>query len=84
MTEMFGLVNEYMDKSVIEFMIYIMQHWAIEQHYFTAVSKMMQGRDGFFFDIVDNKYIKKHDYGVAFQDIRMQQLAQVMRDLDML
>ncbi len=84
MTEMFELVDTYKDKSIHEFIVYVMQYWVIEQHYLTALDKMIQGRDGFYYEIIDKRYVKKHGFGMAFQGIRMLQLAQVMRDLDML
>lgn len=84
MTEMFELVDNYLDKTIREFIVYIMQFWVIEQHYLTAFEKMLQGRDGFFYEIIDNRYLRKHEFGLDFQGIRMLQLAQVMRDLDML
>ena len=45
---------------------------------------MLQNRDGFFYELVDDKYIKKHDFDMRFQDIRMTSLRQVMMDIDML
>ena len=84
MTEMFELVDAYREKTIHEFIIHVMQYWVIEQHYLTALDKMIQGRDGFYYEIIDKRYVKKHDFGMAFQGIRMLQLAQVMRDLDML
>ena len=82
--EMFLLVKEYQDKPILDFMKFVIQHWIIEQHYLTALDKMIQGRDGFYYEIIDKKYVKKHEFGMAFQNIRMVQLVQVMRDLDML
>ncbi len=84
MTEMFELVDSFKSKTIHDFLIHVMQHWVVEQHYLTAFDKMLQGRDGFFYEIIDQRYVKKHDFGMAFQGIRMVQLAQVMRDLDML
>lgn len=84
MTEMFDLVNSYKSKTIYEFIIHIMQFWLIEQHYITAFDKMLQGRDGFFYELIDKRYVKKHEFSLDFQGIRMIQLAQVMRDLDML
>ena len=84
MTEMFELVDAFKDKSIHDFIIHVMQYWVVEQHYLTAFDKMLQGRDGFYYEIIDQKYVKKHEFGMAFQGIRMLQLAQVMRDLDML
>ena len=84
MTEMFELVDTYREKTIHEFIIHILQYWVIEQHYLTALDKMIQGRDGFYYEIIDKRYVKKHEFGMAFQGIRTIQLAQIMRDLDML
>ena len=82
--EMSELVEEYKEKSIQSFIFYVMQNWVIDQHYVTAFDKMLQGRDGFFYEIIDKRYVRKQNYGIDFQGIRLQQLAQVMRDLDML
>ena len=85
MSEMFELVDSFKDRTIQDLIVYIIQYWIIERHYLTAFDKMLQGRDGFFYEIIDQKYIrKKRDFRLAFQGIRMVQLAQVMRDLDML
>lgn len=84
MNQMFLQVNNYKDKTIEEFIIYIMTHWLVEQHYYTALNKLLQGRDGFYYEIIDGRYIRKHEYDVFFQENRMVQLTQVMRDLDML
>ena len=84
MSEMFDLVDAFMEKPIHSFIISIMQSWIVDQHYLTALDKMIQGRDGFYYEIIDGRYVKKHDFDMDFQGIRMIQLAQVMRDLDML
>ena len=65
-------------------MICVIKEWVIEQHYVTAFEKMLQNRDGFFYELVDEKYIKKHGFGMRFQDIRLTSLRQIMIDIDML
>ena len=84
MSEMFDMVEAFMEKPIQSFIISIMQSWIVDQHYLTALDKMIQGRDGFYYEIIDGRYVKKHDFDMDFQGIRMIQLAQVMRDLDML
>lgn len=84
LNEMFSKVDEYRNKPIRDFIVYVMKSWVIDQHYLTAWDKMMQGRDGFYYEIIDKKYVRKHEFGLAFQGIRMVQLARVMRDLDML
>ena len=82
--DVFEIVNEYKEKALVDFMIYVMKKWLIEQHYITAFEKMLQNRDGFFYEYNDDLYIKKHDFKIDFQGIRMIQLMQIMKDLDML
>lgn len=82
--ELFLTVQKYMNKSVKELLVYIMDQWLIEQHYRTAFEKLIQRRDGFYFELVDGYYYFIHDFDMAFQGIRLYQLAQVMRDLDIL
>ncbi len=84
LNELFDMIDSFKEKTIENFLLAIMQSWVIEQHYLTAFDKMVQGRDGFFYEIVNGRYVKKHDFVLAFQNIRMVQLAQVMRDLDML
>ena len=84
MSDMFEKVRSYIDKPIESFIGFIMKDWIIDQHYYTALDKMIQGRDGFFYEIIDNMYVRKQYFGLDFQGIRMIQLAQVMRDLDML
>ena len=83
-TEMFEQVEAHQTKSVKEFLFFVMQQWLIEQHYLTAYEKMLQGRDGFYYELIDGNYIRKHEFGFDFQGIRLIQLSQVMRDLDMI
>ncbi len=55
-----------------------MNTWLIHQHYITAFDKMLQGRDGFYYEIIEGLYLKKHDFEIDFQGIRMIQLSRVM------
>ena len=82
--ELFKLIESYKARTVKDLLRYIMKKWLVEQHYITAFEKMLQGRDGFYYELIDDKYVRKYDFGMAFQGIRMIQLSQVMRDLDML
>ena len=45
---------------------------------------MLDGKDGFYFEYIDGLYIRKAVPGPDYQDIRLIQLNQVMKDLDML
>ena len=84
MTELFDKVKEFSGKPCVEFLQFIMAEWIIEQHFITAFGKMLQGRDGFYYELIDGKYIRKHFFYFDFQGIRLTSLAQVMRDLDIL
>lgn len=84
MNEVFEIVDEFKTKSIKEFILFVMKDWLVEQHYITAFEKILQNRDGFYYEIIENQYIKKHDFKMDFQGIRMIQLMQVMKDLDML
>ena len=83
-TEFFEVIEEYKNRPIKEFIFFIMQQWLVEQHYLTAFEKMLQNRDGFYYEIIDGFYIRKHEFEMRFQDIRMTSLKQVMTDLDML
>ena len=84
-TEFFQKVDEYKNKTVIEFLDFIMTEWIVKHHYYTALEKMIYGRDGFFYEEVDGIYSQKHGrFKAEFQGVRMIQLMQVMKDLDML
>lgn len=82
--ELIERVEEYKNRPVEDFLKFIMDQWLMEQHYLTAFEKMVQGRDGFYYDIVDGHYSYKHSFDIAFQGIRLFQLAHVMKDLDLL
>ena len=84
MIEMFEKVKEYSKKPCAAFLQFIMEEWLIEQHFITAFEKMLQGRDGFYYELIDGKYIRKHYFNIDFQGIRLTSLTQVMRDLDIL
>ena len=83
-SELFEEVNAHKESSIKEFLIYVMDEWLIQQHYITAFGKMLQNRDGFYYEIIDGKYIKRHEFDVDFQDIRLIKLSQVMKDLDII
>jgi len=84
MIELFEKVKEYREKPCTAFLQFIMEEWLIEQHFVTAFGKMLQGRDGFYYELIDGKYIRKQYFYLDFQGIRLTSLAQVMKDLDIL
>lgn len=82
--ELILTVQNYINRPIKDFLVFVMNRWLIEQHYNTAFEKLLQNRDGFYYEIVDGYYYHKHDFYIAFQGVRLYQLAQVMRDLDIL
>lgn len=85
LSDLVRTVEEYKDRPIREFITYVMQEWIIRQHYFTAFEKMLQNRDGFYYELVDGKYYHRgYVFEIVFQGIRMIQLMQIMRDMDML
>lgn len=79
-------VQRHADGSILSFLQYIAKNWVIDRHYLTSFEKMLQERDGFFFEIIDDRYKarsgKKYDVGI--QGIRLSQLHQIMIDLDII
>lgn len=84
LTELLDVVVKHKELPVRDLLFYIMKNWLIDQHYTTAFEKMLQGRDGFYYEIVDGFFVKKHDFDIDFQGIRLIQLMRVMKDVDML
>lgn len=82
--ELFEEVDKRKNASVKDFLEFVMNNWLIEQHYWTAYEKMLQGRDGFYFELVNGRYIRRFDFDMDFQGIRLIQLAQVMKDLEVI
>ncbi len=79
------LVDEYSDKPIIEFIQYIMVNWIVKRHESVAREKLLQGRDGFYFERIDDLYVPAgHLAEPGFKGLRLLQLMQVMKDLDML
>ena len=84
MYEFFVSVKENIDTPIQEYLRFVMKEWLIQKHYRTAFEKMLQKRDGFFYQVIDGKYMKKYDFQIDFQEIRLRQLFQVMKDLKMI
>lgn len=83
-SKLISLVDEYTEKPVADFIAYIMTNWIIRKHERTAIEKLYYGRDGFFFERIDDKFCHKSSMYPDYQGIRLQQLTQVLKDLDML
>ena len=78
-------VEAYGDRPLSEFVADVMSSWVLHQHLNTAVRKMLEGKDGFYVEIVDGRYFHRgQPMYPGFQGIRLLQLLQVMKDLDML
>lgn len=84
LNEFFKLVEEYKDKTIEEFIKYIMYYYLLNQHMNTAFEKMLQGRDGYYVEKIESEYVRKEYFDLDFQGIRMVQLAMVMQDLNVL
>ena len=82
--EFIETVNQYKEKTLRDFLFHVLKHWLIFQHYRTAFEKLFQGRDGFYYEMIDDHYIRKAFFGFGFQEIRLVELMSVMKDLDMI
>lgn len=81
------LVDNWKDRPVIDLLQYIMREWIVYQNEVTALEKVMRSRslDGYIFERVDEKYARTGKYPATdFQGIRLINLLQVMKDLDVI
>ena len=81
--DLINLVDNYKIKTIRDFVVYIIDNWIIKKHIEVATRKLYEGRDGFFFEVIDNNYYQKSTTTPDFQRLRMVALMQVMEDLDM-
>lgn len=78
-------IERYKDKTVKEFLEFILDEFLIEQHYNTAFQKMItEGLDGFFYEVDEGLYIQKSESHFRKQDIRATQVFKVATDLEIL
>lgn len=82
--QLINKVDEYKNKTIKEFISYVMLNWIIRQHERTAFSKLLRGNNGYYIEKFDGKYLRKAIISLDFQGIKMVQLMQIMKDLDML
>lgn len=75
------MIDEFLKKPFGDFVYELMDSRIIEQHLNTAFSKMLQGRDGYYIDELDGRYLLKREFDWGFQGNRMVQLLSVMKDL---
>lgn len=79
------LVDEYCEKPIYEFIQYLMVNWIVRRHELVAREKLLQERDGFYFEKIDDLYVPTGHYAEpGFKGLRMLQLLQIMKDLNML
>ncbi len=82
MNQYFEKVEEYKNRPIREFVDYIMQYYIVRQHMETAFMKLIRNNvDGFYIEQIGRQYRRLHVFDFAFQGLRMEQLASVMRDL---
>ena len=67
-----------------EFIWKIAHEWILKRHLDVAREKMYYGRDGYYFSVTDGLCCFRYKPYPEFQGNRLVQLAQVMKDLDML
>jgi len=84
LNEFIKTVDVFKERSVKEFLAFVMDDYLIEQHLKTAFSKMVQGRDGYFIEEMEGFYTVKEPFSWDFQGNRMVQLFSVMKDLEVL
>ena len=81
------LILRYENKTIREFLIYIMEECIINQHLRTCFDKLTRSSNnvyGFYFECMGDLYVKiEYGFQVDFQGNRFVQLMQVMDDLDM-
>lgn len=86
-TEWTEAIGRFRNKTIKELIIHIMKDYIIQQHIRTCFEKLTrtsQSVDGFYFELIDDVYIKnEHNFQLDFQGLRILQLMQVMKDLDM-
>ena len=78
-----SLVNDFINRPIGELAAHLMANWIVKKHEKTALEKMLYGRDGYFIENIEGLYVYKHEMRPDFQEIRLRQLMQVMKDLDM-
>lgn len=79
------VIEQFEHKPIFEFVEYVMGQWIVEQHLNTAYGKMLLDRDGYYIERINGKYYSTgHSASPNWQGIRLIQLLQVMKDLDML
>lgn len=74
-------IQKMKDYSIRDFLVFVMKNYLINQHLRTAFNKMIEGRDGYYIEELNGKYLVSHNFYWGFQGNRMVQLYSVMKDL---
>ena len=86
LNEMISDIDLYRERNIRDYAEYIIKEYVIKQHIETAQRKMSLNEDSFFFgyynDIIYN--INSYEYDFWYQNLRINNLFQVMNELDML
>ena len=79
-------IDYYRYKTIKEYGKCIIREYVIKQHIDTAKRKMALDEDSFFFGYYNDVIygINVYDYGFIYQNLRINNLFQVMKELDML
>ena len=80
----FDSIEKHIESSIEEFFRYIMTNYLINQHLQTAFAKLLEDRDGYYVEILNDRYLRSHTYSWGIQSNRMVQLYSVMHDLEVI
>ena len=86
-SKLIEIVDEWKTRPVIDLLCFIMREWIVYQNEVTALEKIMRSRslDGYIFERVDEKYARTGKYPTTdFQGIRLINLLQIMKDIDVI
>ena len=78
------VMEEEGEKPISSILAFIMTNWVVKRHEAVAFRKMIEGRDGFFIEKIDDQYSRRMIPEPDYTGNRFQQLMSVMDDLDML
>lgn len=84
LNQFFETIERYKKSSIKSFLQFVMYHYLLEQHMSTAFEKMLQKRDGYYVEKINDSYVRKEYFDIYFQGIRLIQLMTVMKDLNII
>ncbi len=76
-------IDDFRNRPISDFLVFLMTDWVIKRHEEVAFRKMIEGRDGFFVEKIDGRYYHRFDSYPDYSGNRMLQLTSVMKDLGM-